>query len=67
VLGGGISRSAPLFLPTAQRELNGLRAELRISALMDDAPLVGAGVAWFNGSNGFSPESIADTSNANAD
>jgi glucokinase len=25
VLGGGISRSAPLFLPTAQRELNGQR------------------------------------------
>jgi glucokinase len=67
VLGGRISRSAHLFLAAAQRELNSLRVELRISALMDDAPLVGVGVAWFNGSNGFSPESIADTSHANAD
>jgi glucokinase len=49
VLGGGISRSPQLFLPAAQRELDGLHAELRVSALLDDAPLVGAGVAWFNG------------------
>jgi glucokinase len=49
VLGGGISRSPQLFLPAAQRELNGLRAEFRVSTLLDDAPLVGAGVAWFDG------------------
>jgi len=48
VLGGGISRSAHLFLPQAQQELNGLPLELRISTLMDQAPLVGAGVAWFD-------------------
>jgi predicted NBD/HSP70 family sugar kinase len=48
VLGGGISRSPNLFLPAAQHELDGLHAELRVSALLDDAPLVGAGFAWFN-------------------
>lgn len=52
VLGGGISRSPQLFLPAAQHELEGLNFKLRISTLLDDAPLVGAGVAWFNGSNG---------------
>jgi glucokinase len=48
VLGGGISRSAHLFLPQAQRELNDQHLELRVSTLMDQAPLVGAGVAWFD-------------------
>jgi glucokinase len=48
VLGGGISRSPQLFLPAAQHELGDLHAEFRVSALLDDAPLVGAGVAWFN-------------------
>lgn len=47
VLGGGISRSSHLFLPTAQQELQGTKIELRVSQLMDNAPLVGAGVAWF--------------------
>jgi glucokinase len=47
VLGGGISRSAHLFLPTAQRELDGLSARVVVSTLLDHAPLVGAGVAWF--------------------
>ncbi|MGB7549696.1 MAG: ROK family protein [Terracidiphilus sp.] len=47
VLGGGISRSAHLFLPAAQHELHGLPLELRVSALLDRAALVGAGVAWF--------------------
>lgn len=51
VLGGGISRSPQLFLPAAQRELGDLHAEFRVSALLDDAPLVGAGVAWFNGAS----------------
>ena len=47
VIGGGISRSSHLFLPFAQQEVEGLRMELRISTLLDNAPLVGAGVAWF--------------------
>jgi glucokinase len=46
VLGGGIARSAPLFLPAAQKELEGIKLELRIATLGDTAPLVGATVAW---------------------
>ncbi len=45
VLGGGISRSAALFLAAAQAEIGDF-AQLRISALGDEAPLVGAGAAW---------------------
>jgi glucokinase len=48
VLGGGIARSAQLFLPQAQQELEGLGIELRIARLFDHAPLVGAAVAWFD-------------------
>ena len=47
VIGGGISRSSHLFLPFAEQEVAGMRMELRISTLLDNAPLVGAGVAWF--------------------
>jgi glucokinase len=47
VLGGGISRSAHLFMVEATKELKGLNVELRVSLLGDSAPLVGAGVAWF--------------------
>lgn len=50
VIGGGIARSAALFLPAAQSELQGLAVELRISALGDLAPLVGAGVSWMTAS-----------------
>lgn len=46
VVGGGIARSAPLFLPFAQEELQQSAIELRVSKLHDHAPLVGAGVAW---------------------
>ena len=51
VLGGGISRSAHLFLPAAKAELVGTNFEVRIAELGDNAPLAGAGVAWF-GSTG---------------
>jgi len=51
VLGGGISRSAHLFLPAAQEHLEDLNFRLLTSELKDDAPLVGAGMAWFHGSN----------------
>ncbi|HMG84359.1 MAG TPA: ROK family protein [Terracidiphilus sp.] len=47
VLGGGISRSAYLFLAETQKELAGTNFEVRIAQLGDDAPLAGAGVAWF--------------------
>lgn len=48
VLGGGISRSAELFLKAAQAEVDSPRMELRVSALGEIAPLVGAGAAWFH-------------------
>jgi glucokinase len=48
VLGGGISRSAHLFLPAAQSQLEDLKIRLEVSALKDLAPLVGAAVEWFN-------------------
>lgn len=47
VLGGGISRSSSLFLPAAQGHLEGLNLRVLPSALYDQAPLVGAAVAWF--------------------
>ena len=49
VLGGGIARSAPLFLPATKAELQGTRIELRIAQLDERAPLVGAGVYWLRG------------------
>jgi glucokinase len=58
VLGGGISHAAPLFLPAALCELQGLALQLRISVLGDRAPLVGAGVSWFSGM-ATSPEQLA--------
>jgi glucokinase len=47
VLGGGIARSAALFLPAAQSALPGSSTLLRISELLDRAALAGCGVAWF--------------------
>lgn len=47
VLGGGISRSAHLFYAATERELEGTGFDLRIAELGDNAPLAGAGVAWF--------------------
>jgi len=48
VLGGGISRSAALFLDDVKTELADTRIEVRIAELGDNAPLAGAGVAWFS-------------------
>lgn len=48
VLGGGISRSAPLFLDDVKVELTGTGMEVRTAMLGDNAPLAGAGVAWFS-------------------
>ena len=47
VLGGGISRSANLFLSAVQSELGDLPIQLRVSELKDKAALVGCGVAAF--------------------
>jgi predicted NBD/HSP70 family sugar kinase len=57
VLGGGISRSAHLFLPAARKALQDTDFQLCVSALSDNAPLVGAAVAWFNSPNGSSAHS----------
>lgn len=46
ILGGGISRSAALFLPFAEQELLGLGIGLRVSELGERAALVGAAVDW---------------------
>lgn len=46
VLGGGISRSARLFLPAAAAELTGLPFTVCVSELDHRAPLIGAGVSW---------------------
>jgi glucokinase len=69
VLGGGISRSSQLFLPAAQAELKGLDAELRVSELGDQAPLVGAGAAWGEADNRPSPaaEGLAAHTDLKAD
>jgi len=48
VLGGGISRSPQLFLPAAQQELKDVQAEFRVSKLLDNAALAGAGVEFFS-------------------
>ena len=48
VLGGGISRSAALFLDAVKGELKDSRIEVRVAELGDNAPLAGAGVAWFS-------------------
>lgn len=46
VIGGGISRSARLFLPTAEKQIPGLGFSVVTSTLLDRAPLVGAGQYW---------------------
>lgn len=52
VLGGGISRSAHLFLPAVQAKIGDTPIQLRVSELMDKAALVGCGVAAFRTRNG---------------
>ena len=47
VLGGGISRSANLFLPAVRAEIGESATQLRVSELKDKAALVGCGVAAF--------------------
>lgn len=46
VLGGGISRAAEFFLPSAEKELADVAIPLKISELFEQAALIGAGVAW---------------------
>jgi glucokinase len=51
VLGGGISRSAPLFLPFAAAELKRCRARIAVSSLLDEAAIVGLAVHWKEATN----------------
>lgn len=51
VLGGGISRSSSLFLPSAGQELAGLGIELCVSQLGESAALIGAAVDWMKKHN----------------
>jgi glucokinase len=46
VIGGGISRSAQLFLPSAEKQLHGLGFTLVPARLLDEAHLVGAASYW---------------------
>jgi glucokinase len=46
VVGGGISRSAQLFLPIAQKQIESLGVRLVTSMLLDRAQLIGAGAFW---------------------
>lgn len=46
VIGGGISRSSRLFLPAAEKQITGLGFCIVQSALLDHAPLAGAGQYW---------------------
>jgi len=52
VLGGGISRSANLFLPAVQAQIGDSPIQLRVSELKDKAALVGCGVAAFRAQGG---------------
>ena len=52
VLGGGISRSADLFLPAVQAHIGDSPIQLRVSELKDKAALVGCGVAAFRNEDG---------------
>jgi glucokinase len=46
ILGGGISRSASLFLPSAEQELAEFSIHLCVSQLGERAALIGAAVNW---------------------
>jgi glucokinase len=56
ILGGGIARSASLFLPSAQRELAGLGVHLCVSHLGERAALIGAAVDWIRKHNQISQQ-----------
>lgn len=64
VLGGGISRSAKLFLPFAQNQLNGFGLKLIPSKLFERAPLVGAATFWPNGSDNSVRAAVLDSEQA---
>lgn len=48
VLGGGISHAAHLFLPAARSQFRNSSIQIQVSRRLEEAPLAGAGLAWFN-------------------
>jgi glucokinase len=48
VVGGGIAHAAHLFLPSVTPQIAGLGFDLRVSSLLDQAPLLGAAVRCFS-------------------
>ena len=48
VIGGGIAHASHLFLAMAQQELGPSTIQLQVSTQLDQAPLIGAAVSWFN-------------------
>jgi glucokinase len=46
VIGGGIARSAGLFLPATEKQIAGLGFAVVQSALWDQAPIAGAAHFW---------------------
>jgi len=67
VLGGGISRSPQLFLPAAQQELKHIHSEFRVSKLLDNAALAGAGAEFFSHFAKQQPHPINETTQVSAD
>jgi len=65
VLGGGISRSANLFLPDVRSGIGDSTLQIRVSELKDKAALVGCGVAAFRTPTG-SPDPGKSTPVQNA-
>lgn len=66
VIGGGISRSAHLFMPYAQNQLNGLAFKLVTSSLPDEAPLVGAAAFWRNGNDTQAKAAVCEADGADS-
>lgn len=60
VIGGGIARSAHLFLPSAIAQLRSAGIRLQVSSLLDHAALVGAGLHWFTRSGYLATNEVHD-------
>jgi len=67
VLGGGIARSANLFLPAVRAEMGESPTELRVSELKDRAALVGCGVAALRAETGASEFAESKSVHSGAD
>jgi glucokinase len=59
VIGGGIARSASLFLPETEKQLAGAGFRVVQSALWDRAPLVGAAHFWREQTSAIQPSAVS--------